>query len=608
MAVQIQIDVYDASGTRLAPGPIVGVRNVTITRRLDGAGSVSVTVPGTDKRVVDLVTNEARGYIRIDYGDGNGLRELERFIFRQLSMQIASDDIATLVDGPTELDELKRKSVLLNRQYGAAAASSVGSVVASLAGLVSGWGVDVEAASASTAISARFDGVSVLKALQEVAKLTGLHMRQAIAAKTVEFGAFGESIGLTLVAPSAPGWVEDNDSVAIIRDITVTDNSEGVVNWLIPLGGGEGEAATTLVDSTRAASAPLERFTTTGPDGSTLYGIRHTDSIATYGQIEKVATFKQVAPIANSDAAKEVAANALYDAAAAYLERAAVKQSTYEVVCSKVRAVVRPGDKIRLKYAGHVQTDDGRVTYRDVNEEFWVVQVRESIGLNDETLTLSLSNLDRVEQDAADIVVGAIEDIQLRQLKPVQYPYFFNDSWEKPVQSGVFNKTALFSIPIPDNVTSILSVKIRIKTFPLSAGVGSANYRSTSPAADVTLTTYGVQEHDYYPHELSISINGVDRTSALSGPFGAYTSSLDTELDITEYITGATGGIYQDHTVEFSAADQGVAVVVAGPISDVPTPAGFSAVIFSTTGFTSSASRGTVELSAQVLGTCQAIK
>lgn len=601
----IQLDIYDAAGNRQGPGPITTVRNVTITRRLDGAGSVSVTVPGTDARVVALVENEARGYLRIDRGDG--LVDLERFIMRQINLQIDNDDVAMVIDGPTELDELKRKSVLLNRQYGASSAATVGAVVSDLVGQVSGWTADVESASAGNQISARFDGVSILKALQECAKLTGLHMRQAIGSRTVEFGAFGEAIDLTLIAPPQGDWIVERDDVAVLRSISVTDDSEAIVNWLIPLGGGEGEAALTLADSTRVAVAPLERFTTTGPDGSTLYGIRHAGSIATYGQNEKVATFKDVSPIANSEAAKEVAANALYDTAAAYLERAAVKQSTYEVVASGVRRVVRPGDKIRMKYLGVVDTDDGRVTYRQINGEYWVTAVRESIGLDDDTVTLTISNIDRVQMDAADVVVGAIEDIQLRNLKPVTYPYQFNDSWIDTVQHGA--KVARFDIPIPDIVTGIIRVLIRVQTFPLDAGTSLSNYVATSLGREVSVPAFYVQESDYYPHEMTIKINGVDRTTALGGPFGSYTSALDTTLDITEYITGAVGGIYQNHTIEFTAADIGTdvsiqvdeGVLIGGP--------GYTSILLPTLSwFSDSASRGRVQLSAQVLGICQAIK
>ena len=83
-----------------------------------------------------------------------------------------------------------------------------------------------------------------------------------------------------------------------------------------------------------------------GADGHTLYFMTNPDSIATYGVIQKAGMFKDIAPLTNSPASKEIASNALYDVAHAWLDRNSIAQYTYSITLKKVSRVIRPGDKI----------------------------------------------------------------------------------------------------------------------------------------------------------------------------------------------------------------------------------------------------------------------
>ena len=62
---------------------------------------------------------------------------------------------------------------------------------------------------------------------------------------------------------------------------------------------------------------------------------------------------------------------------------------------------------------------------------------------------------------------------------------------------------------------------------------------------------YGIYQDTLYPTTISVYINGTDRTTALGGPWASGGASVDVELEITDYLAQATGGLRQNHTVQF---------------------------------------------------------
>ena len=70
--------------------------------------------------------------------------------------------------------------------------------------------------------------------------------------------------------------------------------------------------------------------------------------------------------------------------------------------------------------------------------------------------------------------------------------------------------------------------------------------------------SYGLFQDTLTPDTISVSINGIDRTTALNGPWATGGGSVEIELDITEYLATASGGLRQNHAIQFScASDQG---------------------------------------------------
>lgn len=585
-------DIYDSSGNRLGGGP-VPLRDAAVTRRLDGVGSIQFSVPGTDQRAVDLLVNEAHARIYYQANEAAGIRELGRGVIRRIRAAGSVDNWSLICDGPDDLDALTRVSTLLGRKF---SAKTVSQISTTLVGLVSGWSAS---ASGGNTTDSRFDGMSVFKALLALAEQQGLHVRAGSSANVVEIGAFGSDSGLRLVnAAQMTPALEANDDVLLIESLNVEKNSEAVCNRLYPLGAGIGEAWLTLEDATR--STPYTVQSTTGPDGKTLYYLQDSASVSAFGVIEKVGKFSQIAPLSNSAADMENAANALYDISAAWLQRYALRQDVYDVTARKGRTSVRPGDQIQLIYKGLVTRDGEVVAYVDLDQAMWVLEATERVGIEGAALDLKLATVDRHEMDAAQIVIGALEELQIDGVSVK--PYFNRVAWvyfnpiiaplyavTMPVRFGnatqrlnrclVHFSTKSFVSPVSTAVTNTTHHHPYMSDggYPSGPPYGPFEWKTPSMNSGVYLlapflaeypATYnlpfdtGVEDNEDFitlqfapiedtqtPTGIRLYVDGVDRTTALGGPWAPSDGEVTIEdLDITAYILAST--LQQEHTVQ----------------------------------------------------------
>ena len=585
--MRVWADVYDANGT-LVGGPITSLTGASVTRALDGAGSISLTFPAADERAVTLLQNERRVRLYVEHDEQT--RELGRGIVRQLRANVAESSTTFSASGPDSLDVLARRSVLLNRSY---ENQSVSDIANDLAGLA-GWTAVVDFGVGNQ--TCRFDGSNVLKALLRVAEEKGLHLREGESDNTLEIGAFGTNTGVRCLAPtSLTREVYANDDLILIESITQTTDSKDICNWIVPIGAGEGAAALTLRYSNRLGTYAIEQVL--GPDGQVLYYLRDTESIATYGQCERIVTFKEIGPVANSTTAKQLAANALYDAAVAWLERQAVPLTTYKINGKKCRTTIRPGDKVRVTYQGVVQTLEGEYTPILIDELMWVMKVTESVGTDGLRLSLDVATVDRKEQDTAQAVVGALEAINVRNVSVQTFPYWSENTYTDTVcyQTSIgIGKYAYFKLQFDDSVTDIVRVVARFKTRPLFA---LNRVTAVTPSAGSNIdNVFDVVEGSEHPKGLHLYFNSVDVSSDYGGPWNPTASdntALDVTVDLTQLVIDA--GIYNEHLIEFRAE-----VGDTTPAYQLPGYAGPGLL-------TGQRSSGVIELNLRVLGTARAV-
>ena len=558
-------DVYDALWNRLGDGP-VPLTSASITRAFDGAGSISFEAPASDERVIALLKNERR--VKLLYHDPHTdvVRTIGSGIIRKRGRKYSASGFQKTFSGPDVLDELKRWNTLLGRIFTNTAVSDVASQLAVLAG----WQAETESLLDGNLITARFDGASILKALQTMTEQIGAHIREKVDVPSdrdhvIEVGRFGTDSGLWIMNPEqVTPRAYTNTDIAFIDSLTIIHESEAMFNWIIPIGSGEGESALTLEQATRLTG--YDRLTTT-VGTKTLYYKKNDASIAEYGIIQKVVTFKNIAPVGNSDTNIEYAANALDEAADAALDRNGTPQTVYKLSIQKGSRLIRCGDVVHLRFRGAVRGLDGlELDDETVEGDFYVLKVTENVSASGVSLTLEISDVDKLPDSEAAYVLSAIEDIQLANTKPalINFRQSFTD--EKPVQQWngqpTYIRYADFPIKLDNTVTDVSLVRVRFVSKPLySYTIGQ--YSATGPSV---LNQFNVAIGANYPQDISLYIDNVDRSAEFGGPWNAApaNAAVDQTIDITDYIRDAAGGLRQNHTLEFRVSEQTRDVRVPG--------------------------------------------
>lgn len=593
--MQLFADVLDVNGVRAGKGPLMQVRSARVERLLDGAGSVSITLPSTDPRTAEIQHKRRL----VLYGSQFGVtREIGRSIVDVIEKNSTANDRQLMVNGPDILGELKYSNTLLGRKLEALTLSQA---AAALTDITQEWGWTGWASTASgtdNLINARYDGATVLKALQSLAQQQGLHLRLGTG-KRVEIGKFGESAGVTLlkIDINHPD-LDTNPNIAAIESCRLQSNSEDLITWLLPLAGGQNaDSALTLQYSNRTS----DRYTIgtmTGPDGRTLYFMQNIYAAAKYGVIAKVGTYKEISPLDNTDPMIQAASNATFDATAATLDRYSEPQKTYTLRIRKCQKTILPGDKVTVHYHGDIQVEDnsGQVhyAYEEIDGDFWVIEAYENYGADGFTVELQISNIDRYSQDVAQVIIGGLEQISIQGI--VVQPSF--NARDRGPYAKDIDATHSFEIALPIRDTTfelsrcLLLISTRpfrsnaktvtahthlvmrssdgtspgalaLRTFTIleqstgtlfhfqaQADVGaSARFFDTATSGTNSLD-YGIYDDTLYPANLTILVDGVPIVSGLD-PTGV---GVTAEFNIRDALVNAAGGLRGTHTLEITCA------------------------------------------------------
>lgn len=85
-------------------------------------------------------------------------------------------------------------------------------------------------------------------------------------------------------------------------------------------------------------------------------------------------------------------------------------------------------------------------------------------------------------------------------------------------------------------------------------GHGMDHTHSVSTSDHAHGLTFGVVDDTVYPQTIALEIDGIDRTSALGGPWAATNAAVDVVLDVTTYLVNAVGGLRQKHALVFTCS------------------------------------------------------
>jgi hypothetical protein len=474
----------------LSDGPIF-LESVSITRSLDRLTRLNAPVSGNDIRALQYIS--ARNVVEIyvqpttpAHMPAVAARMVGAFIVDNLSMNVSASGLKRSIQGTGIMLALKDKLTLPGLTYDDATIEDIFNDTNGLATLA-GWTADVEAGIAANQTSVRFDGTNIFKSMQAVTEIQGLHLRHS-SGTVVEVGAFGTGNGYLLTSIEGDTGMADYDTMPLlIENMEIVEEAAGdFYNYVLGYGAGQGDARLSLEKSTRPGKIEV-----TDGNGRIHYIIKDDVSIATYGQIERMVQIKKLAPVGTSEAQQVNAANALYDGLYENLQRHKEPITRYRCTVRNAQNTIQPGDKMRVVYDGTITKDglSGEVyKWATINDDFWIMSVTENIGANGVQLQLEISNVDAYNTNAAEIIVGMVESIEVNNIGVQPYPVQRFWQHKDPVDE---NNPVEFQFKIFDDVLRLVAVKAYIerRVWTAVAGTAEAGGNHRHRVADVISTT-----------------------------------------------------------------------------------------------------------------------
>lgn len=563
---KFRIDILNSGGDPIGDGPLITATRLNFSKRLDRVGEASFSFPAADARIALIQPG-----VEFDiYDDIIGY--VGRYIFRDIDIQDKSGEALASVTCWDAMYELALWITGMGRNF---QATAVETIVDTLVGEVADWTTETGVSLGTSTVT--YQGQTVMEAVSELAERHGLHFRLN-RGKVLAFNAFGTKDEAVRLVRGRGQFGAPPDDVAFVTSITRTVEDDELYNRIIALGAGEGSGQITLENAAGDIYSVASRTPATG---QTMYYIEDTVSSTAYGVREQVVVFDKIHPIANTDTAMQQAIDELYTNVETYLLRHKDPLIEYTVQVRGLRRDVLPGDKIRLIYRG--KTDDN--IYLDVDDFFWVLDIRQrrSTG-GDYGTTFTLLNIDRRRFNDMELITRTVQAVRSEKLVVKPTAFRLSDTYTDTIQNGNGNyqdKDAEFTLTIDDTVMAVTRVILKWKTTPLSStsvwaahtspGVTGVNNSGGDPHTHTLITGidgfYQVVIDDDYPTDVTMKINGtnvnnhvdVDYITGGTGPWnsgGTPNSALDVEMDITDFILNAGGGIYQtfDITLEATTA------------------------------------------------------
>lgn len=505
------IKILDADGEYLNEGPIVTLQTLNDTKRLDAVGGLEFTLPITEPRAQFLTAG-----CQIDvYDQLDG--HLGRYYYSKKTQRFNEDgSTELLVQAVDQLTELTRKSVRFRRTY---TAQEVGLVVGDLVEDVEGWEADGDANMGLTSVT--YEGNSVLNAVDTLRDRWNKHFR-LIGERHLEFGVFGYPSGVTLT--NLPGQVQANlqanREIALVESLRMVEEVDDVVNYVIPLGAGQGVSQLTIE---LASGGDYSVNTGTNEDGSNFYYIRDSASITAYGERQRALSLPTLRPITNSDADIANAATALKSAAEAYMTRHLEPLVVYNAPVRFLRRPLNVGDTVKLRYRGVVEN----YSFVDIDQTFYVMDITRKRHTNGRRgAELTLSSVAQRRTTDVDVLLQVIADVKALKVDiPITVTYSPIGPYVKRISDTV---SAEFTIRLAEEITFLNRALMRFKTSPLKSSVQSIS----AGAADTSSSerhTHNVVDSGAHSHSVEISGGGAHSHDVVISSTGLGSSGASSE-------------------------------------------------------------------------------
>ena len=565
----ITADIVDRSYAIVGPGPLVNCETFSYTEVLNGAGQWSARFPHNDERlnIIELKAHGLAFWIagayamhgvierwRIDI-DSNGRRYIE-FHGRDVLADLAEAPVAFL-----ELEDGSGGGVSDGPADVLTEANTVNST---------SWALDTTEgyATTSTEVYAKYAGESALNALVKIAEHIGENFRllgdPAAPNRVVWMRTDQDDSGKRAIQSIGPDVeVEKNDDIVLIRSLSEARNGIRMANRIYPYGGGEGEARLTLAATSKSAPAG---FTLSAANN---YIESTTERTALGWHLPIYREFKSIRPISNTDADLEAAADYLFDAAIASLQRIdsgedvrAYTLSVHKLPEGAKR--LRVGETIRVEYSDRTYVLD---------EDLVIIEIQHRIDRSgNRNDRLVVAAVDRPPALASELQAQSMERGIVYSAHPQLNANSYTTSYRLYVGEDQTTEKGEIRFWLGDEVVQINQILWRFNLTPIVAFSGtvggstqaSASGGSSTPTSDAnsTTTTTGGSNHFHdVPYTDNAEVEGLGLDSGGGFTDGTTTSGGGNIATATEGVH--THDLSHTHGVTIAAHQHNVDVAAA---------------------------------------------
>lgn len=493
--MQIWLDIYDTAGNLVGPGPVAAVRQFKLRSRLSAAGDWAATLSGLDTRAMELIQPRRTALAWTWHPDGGRLF-LGGGPITDIVVRVDDDTPGLEVSGGDLLMELADATVGYGETSNAEA-----TIRAAMPG---GWTV-VET-DALPAWATRYNYESVLAAWVHGAAAAGYHFRLAPAAgvlRRLELFRTLASSGLMATANASAPDIVRNPDACLIRQITETRNSAEIANRLYVFGAGQWDAQLTLLYATQWPDGDPTSGGYTDDAGNTWTinlaesRIDCTSSQAAWGIVPRRVDLKNVAPLSNSTADLQAAANALLRAAINAVAPVLAPQHEYKLQVAGVATGIAVGSTIRVDVLRYV---DGErpIDIRRVLNVLEVETTWDEDGVRIDGLTVSTGTAQTAGD--ASILANAIQAQAVIANLPQPGPSLDTLSYTEPLDDDASADCPFWLGP---EVTTISQAILRYRVDPLRS-TAKAIGGSASGTVDLPDHTHGVTTSNH-THSVTIA-------------------------------------------------------------------------------------------------------
>jgi len=434
---RLTVDIENRAGVRAGAGPLVTVLSLDYGYRLSESGDFNAVLALSDPRAALVLPKSAVLAFYVD----------ERFLFRGIventAKSVDAGGVLRLsIKGRDMTGELAEAPVgNLDMTNGAGAGITNGPyMILSFANAFNGgaaWSLDSTNGFATTIASlyGQYSGESALTALIMAAQKTGEHFRVATdgSRQIVWLRTSTPNHDLRAIPTAGePVAAEGHPNICYIQGFSEEIDAYRMITRIFPWGAGDGDMRLTLKASTRVP-----------PSGFTLDAnnnwLESTNAVTAIGKrIGIHVRFQDIRPVSNTSADMTAAANQLYDAALAYLQRHdfASDLRTYKLKVIQLPENVHVGDVITVEYQ-----DQGFVIE---GAQMVILAIRNRIDSSGKrTSDLTVSGVARWQEDVSREIVTDMEQGKLFTAHPQRGPNSYVTNYQRYIwNDGVNSEVA----------------------------------------------------------------------------------------------------------------------------------------------------------------------